>query len=319
MPLSPIPMNPAYRYGKATPWGGSQLKTLFFREIPDAATGESLEVSAIPGLNSTDQNGQTLTALIEQYGARMTGEAFTGEFPLLLKLIAAQDQLSVQVHPDDPYAKLHENKLGKTEAWIILDAPKGATLVYGVKEGVTREELLKASNEGASVEKLLRYVPVKAGDAFFIPAGTVHAIGSGITLYEIQQSSDVTYRFYDWERKDQNGNKRELHIKKAIDVTDIDTRLNASVPTALPLEGKGQRELILSCEYFKTERYAGCENAILPLDTRCFSMLTSIEDGELRFADECLLMPKGSTVFLPSDGYKLSFSGKHALLSYPVV
>ena len=165
---------------------------------------------------------------MEKYGQRLTGTAISGPFPLLLKLLDARDTLSVQVHPNDEYAARVEHKLGKTEAWHILYAAPGAELVYGVKAGITKEELTQASLSGAAVEGLLRRVQVKAGETYYIPAGMVHAIGAGIVLYEIQQSSDVTYRFYDWERTDKNGNKRELHIQKAIDVTD----LNAQLPAA---------------------------------------------------------------------------------------
>ena len=316
--LAPIPMIPAYRFGEATPWGGSQLRALFGREIPDERTGESLEVSAISGLNSRDPQGQTLSELIALHGAKLTGTAHTGTFPLLLKLIAARDKLSVQVHPDDIYAKQHENKLGKTEAWIILDAAEDARIVYGVKEGVTKKQLMEASLQGAAVEGLLRSVPVKAGDAFFIPAGTVHAIGSHITLYEVQQSSDVTYRFYDWERTDAQGNKRQLHLQQAIDVTDVDSRLEAAIPIVLPLQGIGKRELLLSCPFFAAERYNGCEQAILEPDPRMLRMLTAVEDAVLRWEEGTLNLAPGDTALLPAEGFPLEMTGKHMLLSYPM-
>lgn len=316
--LAPIPMIPAYRFGEATPWGGSQLRALFGRDIPDERTGESLEVSDISGLNSRDPQGQTLSELIALHGEKLTGTAHTGTFPLLLKLIAARDKLSVQVHPDDIYAKQHENKLGKTEAWIILDAAEDARIVYGVKEGVTKEQLLEASLQGAAVEGLLRSVPVKAGDAFFIPAGTVHAIGSHITLYEVQQSSDVTYRFYDWNRADAQGNKRQLHLQQAIDVTDLDSRLQASIPTVLPLQGIGKRELLLSCPFFAAERYSGCEQAIIEPDPRMFRMLTAVEEAILRWEEGSLNLAPGDTALLPAEGFPLEMTGRHILLSYPM-
>lgn len=316
--LAPILMQPAYRYGDATPWGGDQLRTLFGRNIPDERTGESLEVSAIEGLNSKSANGHSLSELIARYGMRLTGTQHAGTFPLLLKLIAARDKLSVQVHPDDDYAARHENKLGKTEAWIILDAAEDAQIVYGVKENVTKEQLREASLKGAAVEGLLRSVPVKKGDAFFIPAGTVHAIGGNIALYEIQQSSDVTYRFYDWERKDAQGNKRQLHLDKAIDVTDVDSRLSASIPHILPLMGKGKRELLLSCPFFATERYTNCEDAKLQPDRRHFQMLTAIEHATLKWEGGTLELLPGNTALLPADGYHLKLTGQHLLMSYPL-
>jgi len=214
-------MHPAFRYGAATPWGGSLLRDVYHKDTPDARTGESLEVSAIPGLNSTDAEGTPLGRLVERYGKALLGTEVKGDFPLLLKLIDAKQPLSVQVHPDDAYAQKHENKLGKTEAWVILEAQPGAKLVYGIRQGVSREQLGNAAEQGRQLEDLLRHVEVKPGDVFFIPAGTVHAIGEGILLYEIQQSSDVTYRFYDWERRDEHGNKRALHTRQALDVVSL--------------------------------------------------------------------------------------------------
>ena len=186
--LPPMRMHPAYRHGDMTPWGGEQLKTVFGKDIPDDRTGEALEMSVIHGLESTDDNGETLTALIERYGSRLTGLPEGTEFPLLLKLLAAKGTLSVQVHPDDEYAKAHENKLGKTEAWVILHAEEGASLLYGIREGVTIDDLRRALTGGEDVEPLIQRVPVNAGDVFYMPAGMVHAIGGGILLYEIQHA-----------------------------------------------------------------------------------------------------------------------------------
>lgn len=317
MPLSPIRMLPAYRAGAATPWGGSRLRALFGRDLPDERTGESLEVSAIQGLNSRDEQGRTLETLIALYGERLTGKGLSSPFPLLLKLIDAKDRLSVQVHPDDAYAKKHENKLGKTEAWIILYADEGAQLVYGVRENVTKEALMNASLQGAAVEKLLRFVPVRAGDAFYIPAGTVHAIGGGIVLYEIQQSSDVTYRFYDWDRTDAQGKKRELHLKKALDVTDTERRLDAVIPKPLPLDGTGERSLVLDSPFFTVERYQNCQNALLA-PTDVFQMATAIEETSLAWEGGRLLLHPGDSALLPQDGYPLRVTAGHLLLSKPV-
>lgn len=317
MPLSPIPMQPAYRAGAATPWGGSSLRALFGRDLPDERTGESLEISAIDGLNSRDEQGRTLKELIALYGERLTGKGLCAPFPLLLKLIDAKDRLSVQVHPDDAYAQKHENKLGKTEAWIILYADEGAQLVYGVRENVTKEALMNASLQGAAVEKLLRFVPVKAGDAFYIPAGTVHAIGGGIVLYEIQQSSDVTYRFYDWDRVNAEGKKRQLHLKKALDVTDTETRLDAVAPKPLPIDGTGERTLVLNSPFFTVERYRRCENASLP-SQGVFQMATALEETTLAWEGGALLLRPGSSALLPADGYPLRLTTGHLLLSQPV-
>lgn len=314
MKLAPIPMKPAYRYGSQTPWGGDSLKTIFGKDIPDARTGEALELSAIPGLNSVTEDGVSFGELLEKYGEAITGTQVQGEFPLLLKLLDARDTLSVQVHPDDAYARRVEGKFGKTEAWVILHAKEGAQLVYGIQEGVDKEELRAASQQGAAVEKLLRRVNVRAGDVYFIPAGMVHAIGEGIVLYEIQQSSDVTYRFYDWERTDAKGNKRELHIDKAIDVTDVTSQPGAAVPVDL---GNGCYQLLKE-HYFSLQRWVDCEN-VLPADKRFFRILTAIRETVITWeAGQCTLKP-GQTALLPADGYDLTIKTGEMLLSYPTV
>ena len=315
--LAPFKMYPAYRYGKATPWGGDSLARLFNRAIPNDKTGESLEVSALDGLSSTNANGETLPELIDRYGERLVGDYAGKPFPLLLKLISARDRLSVQVHPDDAYAKEHENKLGKTEAWIILDAPEGAEIVYGLSSGVTKDMLLNAFTQDTSkIPRLLRHVKVKKGDAFFIPAGAVHAIGAGITLYEIQQSSDVTYRFYDWDRVDAKGNKRELHIDKALDVSDVSFADYAVTPTPLPLEN-GKLEKLFSGEYFSTYRYTACNRSPLPSFDSSFAMVTCIEKGKLFWQQGSLPLNAGDTAFIPAKCYPLEFTGGHMLLSTP--
>ena len=314
MPLAPILMTPAYRFGASTPWGGEGLRMMFGKEIPDAHTGECLEVSAIPGLESRDENGTTLPALIEKYGERLTGPGFEKPFPLLLKLLDAKDTLSVQVHPDDDYAARAEGKLGKTEAWHILFAAPGAELVYGVKAGATKETLTQASLAGAEVEKLLRRVKVKAGETYYIPAGMVHAIGKGIILYEIQQSSDVTYRFYDWERRDAKGNKRELHIQKAVDVTDVDAQLDAAPETDL---GNGRFRL-LDKKYFGLDRFQEF-SGVLPADRRRFAFLTALKECRLSWPEGQLTLPAGHTALLPADGFDLHLDAPAALLAYPTV
>ena len=312
MPLAPILMTPAYRYGSMTPWGGNGLRTLFHKEIPDERTGESLEVSAIPGLESRDEQGTPLHELISRYGERLTGPGKQNPFPLLLKLLDARDTLSVQVHPDDAYAAREEHKLGKTEAWHILAAQPGAQLIYGVKAGVSKEELLAASRAGAKVEGLLRRVSVRAGETYYIPAGMVHAIGAGIVLYEIQQSSDVTYRFYDWERTDAQGRKRELHIQKAVDVTDVNAQLEAVRET--PME-PGHFSLLRE-KYFCLERFADFDG-VLPREQSRFAFLTAVKDARLSWPGNTLFLPAGRTALLPADGFDLHLLASSALLSYP--
>lgn len=315
MLLSPFLLFPAFRHGKATPWGGDRLREQFGKPCPPT-TGESLEMSVIPGLESTNAQGETLSALIKAYGADLVGTACAAPFPLLLKLIDAQDRLSVQVHPDDAYARAHENKLGKTEAWVILSAAPGAQLVYGIREGTTPDMLKAACDQGKAIENLLRYVPVQAGDVFYIPSGMVHAIGAGIMLYEIQQSSDVTYRFYDWDRTDAQGNRRELHIRQGLDVTRLDLQPSAVVPTVLPGENC-RRELLLDMPYFRLERLSQCHETPFSAQTTHFSVITVLEGGKMTCGEAETTLAKGQTIFVPASCKAFTLSCSQCLIASP--
>ena len=314
-PLLPIRMKPAFRGGELTPWGGEKLQTVFHKEIPEVPTGESLEVSCIPGLESTDEVGRKLPELLAEFGWKMIAKTMSQQpFPLLLKLIDAREPLSVQVHPDNDYAALKENgKLGKTEAWLILDAPEGAELVYGIVPGTKRKVLAKACREGSAVEPLLRRVPVQAGDVCYIPAGCVHAIGAGITLYEIQQSSDLTYRFYDWDRTDAQGRKRELHLKKALDVTNLKFQ-----PAPIHPEPVMGVRRVLNEEYFTLDLIRSLREEKLP-PVHGFGLLTVLEGTmELRWENGVLRLKRGDTCFLPVSAPALRLVGLGtAALSMP--
>lgn len=312
-PLLPVRMTPAFRGGKLTPWGGEKLRAVYGKPIREVPTGESLEVSCIPGLESVDDMGVKLPELIAKYGTAFAGKYASEPFPLLLKLIDASESLSVQVHPNDEYANKNENgKLGKTEAWLILDAPAGSQLVYGIQPGTSLEALRAACEAGAAVEPLLRRVDVKPGDVCFIPAGCVHAIGAGILLYEIQQSSDVTYRFYDWDRMDKNGRKRELHIRKALDVTDLHFTLDPIPAPDAPLAR------VLDEAYFTLDLMKVNGEQSLPAICQ-FGLLTSLE-GELTLSFEGgqRVLKKGESWFIPAASPALTLSGTgRAALSMP--
>ena len=312
-PLLPLTMHPAFRGGKLTPWGGEKLRTVYGKPIAEVPTGESLEVSCIPGLESVDDMGVKLPELIAKYGARFAGKYAGETFPLLLKFIDAAESLSVQVHPDDSYANANENgKLGKTEAWLILDAPAGSQLVYGIKAGTNLAELRTACEAGSAVEPLLRKVDVKPGDVCFIPAGCVHAIGAGIMLYEIQQSSDVTYRFYDWDRVDKNGNRRELHIGKALDVTDLDFTLDPIPAPDAPVAR------VLDETYFTLDLInVGGEQAVPAINH--FGLLTVLEgDLTLTWQGGKRRLVRGESLYVPAAAPALTLTGAgRAALSMP--
>ena len=205
-------------------WGGTRLREEFGKESDSERIAESWELSCHPDgecvIASGEFSGMKLSEFVRMH-PEAVGNGFRSEdrFPVLVKLIDAKADLSIQVHPDDEYATAHEGDSGKTEMWYIIDADEGAEIVYGFREKLTSEQFRQAIDDNSLMEKVKR-VPVKAGDVFFIKPGTLHAIGKGIVLAEIQQSSNVTYRVYDYGRLGTDGKPRELHISKAVEVTD---------------------------------------------------------------------------------------------------
>ena len=211
-------------------WGGKKMSTILGKNIGTSEhCGESWEISGIVGDESEVENGflaeNNLNELIEVYMTDLVGEKnyekYGLGFPLLFKFIDAQDDLSVQVHPDDELAKSKYDMNGKTEMWHVIQAEPGSGLIVGFNKKISKAEYEKAFAE-KNLESIVRFYPVKAGDTFFIPAGTLHAIGKGILLAEIQQSSDITFRIYDWNRVDKDGNSRELHIEEALEALHFD-------------------------------------------------------------------------------------------------
>lgn len=210
-------------------WGGKKLSSSFGKAFPaDAKVGESWEVSAVNGSESVVVNGEfkgkSLPALIDGFGADLLGkkvfDKHGGKFPLLIKFIDANDALSVQVHPDDDYAMKNHNSFGKTEIWFVLEAEEGAQINCGLNISVSKDDIKKAVEEG-NLQNQLNFINVKKGDVIFVPAGRVHALMKGVVIAEVQQSSDITFRLYDWDRRDAEGNSRELHIEQALDVIDF--------------------------------------------------------------------------------------------------
>lgn len=252
-------------------WGGRNLETKLGRKLPPGIVAESWEISGHPSSpTQVDEGplaGKTLPELlnllgIELVGSRSRSMLARGKFPLLVKLLDANQPLSVQVHPKDEYAAAHENgELGKTEMWYILHAEPEAYLIYGLKPKVTPESFREALEAG-ELEKCLHHLPVKAGDAVFIPAGSVHAIMDGIILAEIQQNSDTTYRVYDWNRVGADGKPRPLHVDKALEVINFDQVEPGPFQPQLIEDKNGlHREIISACPYFNVEKiiFSGSE------------------------------------------------------------
>ncbi|GAB7088422.1 type I phosphomannose isomerase catalytic subunit [Marinifilum fragile] len=254
MSLYPLKFQPIL---KDKIWGGNKLKTVLnkdFAPLPNA--GESWEISGVEGDISVVSNGNltgnNLEELIEIYMGDLVGDKvydqFGMEFPLLIKFIDANDVLSIQVHPDDELSKERHNAFGKTEMWYVIEADKGSELIVGFNQEVDKAKYVAKLEEG-KLEEILNNEPVKKGSCFFIPAGRVHAIGKGILLAEIQQTSDVTYRMYDWNRTDDQGNPRELHTELAVDA--IDYSFEKKYRTDYETEINKTTELV-RCPYFTT-------------------------------------------------------------------
>lgn len=207
-------------------WGGNRLHSTFGFDLPSKKIGESWAISAHPHGVSVVENGpfagQGLDELWKNH-RELFGNEKGNVFPLLTKILDAEDDLSVQVHPDDEYGSIHEGELGKTECWYIIEADPEATIIYG-HNAQTKTEL-KQMIQKEKWDTLLRKIPVKKGDFFYVPSGMIHAIGKGIMILETQQSSDTTYRVYDYHRKDDQGNVRELHIQQSVDVTMVPTKV----------------------------------------------------------------------------------------------
>ncbi len=238
-------------------WGGTKLKTVLAKPTDSLDCGESWEISGVHGDISVVANGalkgKSLVELIEKYKGSLVGEKvykkFNTDFPLLIKFIDANQDLSIQVHPDDEMAKERHNSFGKTEMWYVVDAEKGASLIAGFNKPTTKKEYLEYFNNGKLTD-LLNQEQVANDNVFFLPAGRVHTIGRGLLIAEIQQTSDITYRIYDFDRKDANGNTRELHVEEAIDA--IDYEFYGEYKTAY--NRTAQEVELESCEYFTTSR-----------------------------------------------------------------
>lgn len=305
-------------------WGGHTLvKTRGTaaqqKTLADATIGESWEVSGVEGDVSVISNGflkgNSLKEVVEVYMGDLVGDRiftrFGEEFPLLVKYIDARDRLSVQVHPDDKLAAVRHNANGKTEMWYILDCEPDAELLIGFKEGVTREIYESAVADG-TVGGILNRVRVKPGDAYFIPAGTVHAIGKGILLAEIQQTSDLTYRVFDWNRVDKNGNPRQLHTELALDAIDF-----AATPRNITQSPPaGESALLVETPYFTTNLVdvAGrCERELASRDS--FTIYICVHGSlTLTAPGGSMTLPQGGVVLIPADQDGIAFEGNGRLI-----
>lgn len=295
-------------------WGGTKLKTEFNKKFDGTILAESWELSCHKDGMSTIENGEfagkTLTQYIENNHAVLGKNCNRfSDFPILIKLIDAKDNLSIQVHPNNEYALLNERQYGKTEVWYIVDCEKDACLYYGFNQEITKEEMKKRI-ENNTILDVLNKVAVKKGDVFFIEAGTIHAIGKNIVIAEIQQNSNVTYRVYDYGRVGADGKSRDLHIEKALEVSNLK-------PSKLM---KPQGNLIAQCEYFKAEIINIDGNKQFNADEYSFHSLLSLEGhGKLIMNGEQLDIIKGDSIFIPANAgvYALEGNLKAILTTVP--
>lgn len=288
-------------------WGGNKLEKNFGKVSGLDKTAESWELCIHKDGESRivggELDGISLSEYIDKYGKEMLGTNALefDRFPVMIKFIDAADNLSVQVHPSDEYALVNENEYGKTEVWYILDCDEGACLHIGLNRDVSREELEERIRNNTLTE-VVNSVPVKRGDVYFIEAGTIHAIGRGTVICEIQQNSNTTYRVYDYGRRDKNGNTRELHIDKALDV--IDRR--KSEP-----RNDGGNSLIAKCRYFTSEKVVCDGEASIPLGEDSFRSLIIVDGaGELTLGEQRMSFAKGDSIFVPAQSGAVLFGGK---------
>lgn len=287
-------------------WGGQKLINQLGKKSSSDQVGESWEISEVPESVSVVAEGNfknsSLSELIKRFPLGMLGQKsvdkFGYQFPILFKFIDAAERLSVQLHPDDEIANKRHQSFGKTEMWYIIDADEESFIIADFSEKLTPESYQKYLNEGTLVDHL-QHIKVKSGDVFYIKPGLVHAIGEGVLLAEIQQTSDITYRIYDWMRQDKNGNYRDLHTDLAIDAIDFNVDYNYQID--YQKEQEGVQELLYT-DYFRTDYIHISKNQNLQIEThQKFMVLMCIEGQvELKTNNESGILKKGETIFVPA-------------------
>ncbi len=304
-------------------WGGERLEHLFGKKAPFDRLGETWELTVRPDGMSHVENGAFAGLPLDEVIARLGNDAVSpayqgGTFPLLIKLIDAQDRLSVQVHPDDAYAARVEHDVGKTEMWVVLAAEPGAELVYGLREGVDRAAFAAAVAAGRVEDVLLRH-PVRAGDVCFIPSGLVHAIGAGIVVAEIQQNSDLTYRVYDYNRRQGDGTLRTLHVAAALDVVRPFTAEQIDALRFSRKSGKDDENTLADCDYFRVERITVAGEVSLSVTRDSFAALLCIRgSGTVSGGGETVALSAGECCFVPAGCGTCTLGGDMVLLSSTV-
>ena len=313
--IYPLLLDPVY---KDYLWGGTRLKTAFGKKTDLSPLAESWELACHKDGVNRIMNGQyrgyTLNTFIQQHPEALGTKTQAGSFPLLVKLIDACGDLSVQVHPDEEYAKRTEGEHGKTEMWYILDCLPHSSIIYGLKEQTDKETLRRHITEGTLLD-IVNRVQVKKGDVFLIEPGTLHAIGKGIIIAEIQQNSNVTYRVYDYHRIGKDGKPRELHIKKALEVIKPTPALSMNTQHITKQNEGFEETLLQQCPYFAATllEIDGC--AKLTTTAESFSHLLCIDGtGILKYKNDQLTITKGNSIFIPADSCEYQMTGQLSII-----
>lgn len=307
-------------------WGGDKLKREYNKKAPFEKLAESWELSVRDNemcvIENGDYSGTELSKYISENPREVLGSNCEkyDRFPLLIKFIDANDRLSIQVHPDNEYSLANEGELGKTEMWYIVDAEPGAKLVYGLVDGCTVNDLAEAVNNG-TVESKMNFVNVKPGDVYFIPSGQVHAIGSGILIAEIQQNSNITYRVYDYNRRQADGSLRQLHTEKALDVIKVRSEEEIdAIRFSVNCEAAGQ--LLASCEYFTSIKYStNLDNsAFLTATSESFISILVLNAENAAIITDNYTFPilKGESYFIPANSGDIVISGNAEIIATSV-
>ena len=303
-------------------WGGTKLKTYLNKPIVSETTGESWEISTVPSdisvVNNGVLKGKNINEIIDLYPEEILGKSvitrFGKQFPLLFKFIDAKEDLSIQLHPNDALAKERHNSFGKTEMWYVMQADESARLVVGFKNDSNQQEYL-AHLENKNLIDLLNEYPVSKGDVFFLETGTIHAIGAGVVVAEIQQTSDVTYRIYDWDRVDANGQGRELHTELALDAINYQT-------TTSKIDYKevaNKSTAVVDCPYFVTNIIALQETFIWKRTKQAFTVFMCTNGQfEMIVNGEILRYRMGDTILIPACMENLTLRGKATLLEISI-
>lgn len=296
-------------------WGGNKLESEFNFDLPSDRIGEAWSISAHPNGVSTIESpdefkGMAFDQFYEEH-REFFGELNDDVFPLLVKILDAKEDLSVQVHPDDIYGKEHEGELGKTECWYIIDAEPGAQIVYG-HNAESKEEFQQLVEEGRW-DELLRRVPVTPGEFYYVPHGTIHAIGGGVMILETQQSSDTTYRVYDYDRTDNQGQQRELHIQQSIDVSLIPHQDPEQVADVSQQEG-GAMTHFLTNDYFKVFKWDATSDLEIPVSNTIYLATVIDGSGELIVNGKTYPLTKGDSFVTPASASDIQIKGSNLTL-----